>query len=149
MSFDKGSIWFADNYWVGFTAGADITKGQVVVLGSDGTVSPSAGVSRLAIGVALASASSGSTVPVALRGIVWVTAGGAISKGSFVTSGAGGKVVAFADFDAPTGGEEQYYTTTIESGFQAQFNKIGTVLGVALDDANADGDAIRILLVKF
>jgi hypothetical protein len=149
LSFDKGSVWYNDNFWVGFTAGGTITKGNVVVLGSGGTVTAAAGVSRAAIGVALASASSGGTVPVALRGIVWVTAGGAVSKGAFVTSGAGGKVLAFADFDAPTGGASQYYTTTIEGGFQTEFNKIGTVIGIALDAASDDGDKIRILLTRF
>jgi predicted RecA/RadA family phage recombinase len=149
MSFDKGTVWVQDTYWIPMTAGANITKGQVVVLGSNGKVSPSAGANRNAIGVALTDIANGSMGPIAVRGIVWVTAGGAVSQGAFVTSGAGGKVVAFADFDAPSGGESQYYTTAIEGGFQTQFNKIGTVIGVALDGASADGDKIRIMLLRF
>jgi hypothetical protein len=141
LSFDKGSVWYNDNFWVGFTAGGAITKGNVVVLGSGGTVTAAAGVNRAAIGVALASASSGGTVPVALRGIVWVTAGGAISKGAFVTSAAGGKVAAFADFSAPA--------SYAQASMQTELNKIGTVIGIALDAASDDGDKIRILLTKF
>jgi len=32
---------------------------------------------------------------------------------------------------------------------QAEFNKIGTVLGIALDAASEDGDKIRVLLHTF
>jgi len=140
-TFDKGSIWYTDNYWVGYTAGGAITKGNVVYLDSNGNVQATAGVNRAAIGVALASASSGGTVPVALRGIVWATASGAISKGTFVTSGASGKVSAFAGFTAPS--------SYAQASMQTELDKIGTVIGIALDSASADGDVIRILLLKF
>lgn len=143
MSFDAGTPWVVDNYWVPFTvaSGQSVTKGQVVVLNTNGTIQPSEGVSRLAIGVALKNGNAGEAIPVALRGIVRVTAGGAISLGSFVTSGAGGKVLAFADFDAPA--------TYGEAAMQAELNKIGAVIGVALDAASADGDKIRIMLIRF
>ena len=141
MSFDKGSIWFADNYWVGFTAGGAIKKGNVVALDSNGNAIASAGINKAAIGVALADASSGATVPVALRGIVWAVASGAISKGAFVTSAASGKIAAFAAFSAPA--------TYAQTDMQTQLDKIGTVMGIALDAASADGDVIRILLIKF
>ena len=143
MSFDIGSIWYADNYWVGFKIGGTnttVTKGMVVQLNSDGTVTPTSGASRYAIGVALASGTTGMTIPVALRGIVWVTANGTITAGSFVISDANGGVKAFADFSAPASYDQ--------TSMQTQFNKIGTVLGIALDSATAGGQ-LRILLTDF
>jgi hypothetical protein len=104
-------------------------------------VSPAAGVDSKAIGVALADAASGALVPIALRGIVWVTASGAISQGAFVTSAANGQVAAFVAFDAPA--------TYAEADMQTQLNKIGTVIGVALDAASAAGDKIRMLLLNW
>jgi predicted RecA/RadA family phage recombinase len=142
MSFDMGSTWYADNYWVGFKVATNTTinKGMVVELNSDGTVSPTSGASRNAIGVALANGTGGMTIPIALRGIVWVTANGMISQGSFVVADLNGGVKAFADFSAPA--------TYDQTSVQSQLNKVGTVIGVALDSATA-GEQLRILLMKF
>ena len=108
-----------------FKAEAAITKGQVVKLdthtdGELGSVSP-AGDGDKPIGVALKDAAAGDYVPVLVRGIVKVTAAGAIPLGSKVRTAAGGKVQAVDDQAVDEGGTATYtiyYTSLVGRALQ-------------------------------
>ncbi|MEM1551323.1 MAG: DUF2190 family protein [Candidatus Bathyarchaeia archaeon] len=123
MSVDAktaGSIYSLPGSIVSFTAGANITKGQLVKVTGAMTVSPAAAATDPVIGVAVTSASQGSQVSVLVGcPIVWVTAGGAISAGAAVGSDASARAVA---------------VTT--AGNRA--------LGYALEAASAAGEIIRV-----
>lgn len=73
-----------------------------------------------ALGVADADTAQGDQVPVQVLGTAIVTAGGGIAKGARVEVGAAGKAVTLA---------------------------AGKAVGIALEVANADGDAIEVLLI--
>lgn len=102
-------------------AGANITKGQVVYVSGDMTVSPTTAASKAVIGVAMFDAKSGDPIAVECEGLMKLTASAAITAGSQVESAAGGKV-------ATVGG-----TAT-------------KVIGIALSAASRDGDDV---IVKF
>ncbi|MEM1589805.1 MAG: DUF2190 family protein [Candidatus Bathyarchaeia archaeon] len=123
MSYDAkiaGNIFSLPGELVSFTAGANITKGQLVKVTGSMTVSPAAAATDPVIGVAATSASANSTVTVIVgHPIVWVTAGGAISAGAAVGSDSSARAVA---------------VTT--AGNRA--------LGFALEAASAAGDIIRV-----
>lgn len=102
------------------TAGADLTKGQVVYISDDMTVSPTADASKAVLGVAVFDAKSGEAAFVETEGLFALTASGTIAAGSQVESAADGKV-------ATVGG-----TAT-------------KVIGIALNDAT-DGNEV---FVKF
>lgn len=93
-------------------AGADITKGQVVYVSADMTVSPTTGASAAVLGVAMMDAKAGEPIAVECEGLFKLTASATIAAGARVVSAAGGKVA---------------------SGTE-------NTIGVALSAANADGD---------
>ena len=93
-------------------AGADVTKGQVVYISGDMTVSPTAGASAAVLGVAMADTKAGDPIAVECEGLFKLTAAGTIAAGARVASAAGGKVA---------------------SGTE-------NTIGVALNAATADGD---------
>ncbi|MEM3789242.1 MAG: DUF2190 family protein, partial [Candidatus Bathyarchaeia archaeon] len=67
MSFDAkiaGSIYSLPGSIVSFTAGADITKGQLVKVTGAMTVSPAAAATDAVIGVAVTNAAAGKQVSV-------------------------------------------------------------------------------------
>lgn len=128
MSFDariSGNIYSLPGAIVSFTAGAAITKGQLVKVTGTMTVSPATAATDPVIGVAVSSASSGQLVPV-ITGcpIVYVTAGGAISAGAAVGSDSSSRAVSIA-----TAGNR--------------------ALGYALEAASAAGDIIRVAVNPF
>lgn len=100
MSFEArvaGNIFADAGHIVNFTAGANITKGQVVKITDSMTVQPASAATDAVIGIAAASASSGQKVPVVVGcPIVYATSGGAISVGAAVGAGTGGNVVSVA-----------------------------------------------------
>ena len=102
-------------------AGANITKGQVVYVSGDMTVSPTTAASKAVIGVAMFDAKSGDPIAVECEGLMKLTASAAITAGSQVESAAGGKV-------ATVGGT------------------VTKVIGIALSSASKDGDDV---IVKF
>ena len=102
-------------------AGANITKGQVVYVSGDMTVSPTTAASKAVIGVAMFDAKSGDPIAVECEGLMKLTASAAITAGSQVESAAGGKV-------ATVGGT------------------VTKVIGIALSAASRDGDDV---IVKF
>ena len=75
-------------------AGADITKGQVVYVSGDMTVSPTTGASASVLGVAMSDAKTGNPIAVECEGLMKLTAAGTITAGAKVVSAAGGKVAA-------------------------------------------------------
>ena len=102
-------------------AGAKITKGQVVYVSDEMTVSPTTAASEAVIGVAMFDAEANQPIAVECEGLMKLTAAGAISAGAQVESAVGGKV-------ATVGGS------------------VTKVIGIALSDASADGDDV---IVKF
>ena len=125
MSFEArvpGNIFSLPGDIVTFTAGAAVTKGQLVKVTGSMTVGPAAATTDAVIGVAVGSASSGSKVPVIMGcPIVYVTAGGAVSAGAVVTSDASARAVA-----STTAGDR--------------------ILGIALESASATGDVILVAI---
>lgn len=75
-------------------AGADVKKGQVVEITGDAIVSPTSAASAKVLGVAMFDAKANEEVAVETEGLFKMIAGGTITAGAKVTSGAGGKVVA-------------------------------------------------------
>lgn len=102
-------------------AGAKITKGQVVYVSDEMTVSPTTAASKAVIGIAMFDAEANQPIAVECEGLMKLTAAGAISAGTQVESAVGGKV-------ATVGGT------------------VTKVIGIALSDASADGDDV---IVKF
>jgi len=92
--FEKISV--PNKLTVVFTAGADISKGQVVYISGENTVSPATDANAAqCIGVADENASSGSPVRVVIFGITKVVADGVISPGDRVRAAStAGRVVA-------------------------------------------------------
>lgn len=86
---------------VNFTAGANITAGQLVEVTGDKTVSPAAADSKAVVGVALADANAGDPVPVVTRGFAWVTAAAAVTAGGLVKAAANGQITAYASGTDP------------------------------------------------
>jgi len=128
----------SDRYICTFTAGEDITAGQVVYLSAAWTVKKTDGARKDVVGVALTTAASGKKVSVVCRGIVRVVASAAITVNSRIGSAAAGKVAAIAALDAPA--------TYDETAMQAELDKIEHWIGRALDSASADGDVIRAVV---
>lgn len=101
-------------------AGADITKGQVVILSDSLTVIPSSAASAHVLGVAAISAKSGEPITIECEGLFKLVAASAITAPALVESAASGKV-------ATVGG------TPVKT------------IGLALNDASTDG----AVFVKF
>jgi hypothetical protein len=108
-----------------------------------------AGAGAAALGVLDAETDSGEMAPVVASGIANVIAGGAISVGEAVVSGATGKALAATALSAtPPAGQ----VAVLSTGAQAATTIAGSVtpeviLGYALDEATQDGDIIRVELV--
>jgi hypothetical protein len=122
-------------------SGAAVTAGQVVYVSAAGfipKVKPTDGARKDVIGVALTGGSAGKKITVICRGLLRVTASGAISVGSRISSSTAGKVAAVAATAAPSS-----YT---QAGMQAEFDKTEQWIGRALTAASADGDVIYALI---
>lgn len=114
-------------------AGADITKGQVVMLSDALTVVPAtaAGAANV-IGVAMFDAENGAAVSVECEGLFELTAGGAITAPAILSAADGGKVVA--------------QTAMSQDGTTKVVTAATPKLGIALSDASGDGKSV---IVKF
>ena len=151
MSLEGTTALVSDRYLIAaeVDSGATVTAGQVVYVSAAGfipKVTPTGGARKDVIGVALTGGAAGKKITVICRGLVRVTASGAITMGARISSSTAGKVAAVAVMDAPSGGSSQYYTTTIESAFQTELDKTEQWIGRALTAASADGDVIYALL---
>ena len=121
-----------------FQASGTVTEGRPVKLGTGvaGAIKCQNG-SALgdSIGVALKSGSTGDYIPVAITGVLKLTADGSstnITTGDMVMSNASGKVI---------GG-------TFTTASMKTFGGNSYVLGMALQPSTADGDEILVLLGK-
>jgi hypothetical protein len=134
---DVGDVYtpMAEAQILSFEAETAITKGYPVYLTADLKVSPSPGGDD-AIGVALKTVAAGEQCPVCVKGVVKVTAAGAITRGKAVCSAAGGKVTQLVDQAVNEGGTNTY---TIYYARK---------LGIALQTTSADGDTFLILVEK-
>ena len=101
-------------------AGANITKGQVLIVSGDLTVTPSDGTSKCVIGVAMADAKSGEPIAVECEGLMYLTTSASITAPAEIESAADGKV---------------------------KTASTGKVIGVALSNAGAGEDVIVKLSV--
>ncbi|MEM0022888.1 MAG: DUF2190 family protein [Archaeoglobaceae archaeon] len=108
------------------TASAAVTAGNVVELTGAETVAPTSSTGSTAvIGVAVNNAAQGGLVTVVTKGVVEVTAAGAISVGALVQSAANGRVASLT---------------------LSAVGDVAKIVGKALTAASAAGDKIKILL---
>jgi len=78
-----------------FIAGAAIAKNTIVMFSADETVVVATALTDLPIGVSLeAAAAAGDRIEVCVAGIAEIKAAGAITRGDYVVSAAGGEGVA-------------------------------------------------------
>lgn len=101
-------------------AGANITKGQVVIVSDDMTIIPSDGASKCVLGVAMFDCKAGEPIAVECEGLMRLTAAATITAPAEIEAAAEGKVKTAAE---------------------------GKVIGIALSDATAGGDVIIRLSV--
>lgn len=87
----------SDGTVLSFEAASTITKGDLVYLSADMTVSKCSAATQHALGVALSTVASGEFCSVCIRGVVKVSAGGAIDRGKAVQTDADANVIVLAD----------------------------------------------------
>ncbi|MCW4005359.1 MAG: DUF2190 family protein [Candidatus Bathyarchaeota archaeon] len=86
-----------DGTVLSFEAGSAVTKGDLVYLSDDMTVSQCTAATQYALGVALTTVESGDVCSVCTSGVVKVTAGGTVGLGEKVQTDADACVIALAD----------------------------------------------------
>ncbi len=151
MSLEGTTALVSDRYLITaqVDTGATVTAGQVVYISAAGfipSVKPTDGARKDVIGVALTGGSAGQKITVICRGLVRVTASGAITMGSRISGDASGQVAAVAVMASPTGGATQYYDTTTATALQRQLDKTEQWIGRALTAATTAGNVIYALL---
>jgi predicted RecA/RadA family phage recombinase len=128
---ETGEI-ISDGTVLSFEAASTITKGDLVYLSDDMTVSKCTAVTQHALGVALTTVSSGEVCSVCTRGVVKVTAGGTINRGEAVQTNSDAKAIALAD------GSATYTDTELP-------DRIARKVGVALQTfASGDTGLIHV-----
>ena len=90
----------SDGTVLSFEAATTITKGNLVYLSADMTVSKCTATTQHALGVALTTVSSGEVCSVCTRGVVKVTAGGTINRGEAIQTDADAQAITLADGSA-------------------------------------------------
>jgi predicted RecA/RadA family phage recombinase len=115
----------SDGTVLSFEAASNITKGDLVYLSADMTVSKCTAATQHALGVALTTVQTGEVCSVCTRGVVKVTAGGIINRGEAVQTDADAKVITLAD------GSATYDETEIP-------DRIARAVGVALQTFASD-----------
>ncbi len=143
MSLEGTTALVSDRYLITaeVDTGATVTAGQVVYVSAAGfipKVKPSDGARKDVIGVALTGGAAGKKITVICRGLVRVTASGAISVAARISSSTAGKVAAVVVMTAPS----SYVQATI----QTELDKTEQWIGRALTAASTDGDVIYALL---
>jgi len=122
----------SDGVVISFEAAGAITKGKAVYLSADMKVSQCTAATQHAVGVALKTAAQGEFCPVCVRGVVKVTAGGAISRGVQVQTDASANIIALAD------GSATYTPSELP-------DRVARALGVALQTfANGDTGLVYV-----
>ena len=115
----------SDGTVLSFETASNITKGDLVYLSADMTVSKCTADTQHALGVALTTVQTGEFCSVCTRGVVKVTAGGTINRGEAVQTDADAQVIALAD------GSATYDQTEIP-------DRIARAVGVALQTFASD-----------
>jgi predicted RecA/RadA family phage recombinase len=95
-----------DGTVLSFDAASAITKGDLVYLSADMTVSKCTAATQHALGVALTTVESGEVCSVCTRGVVKVTAGDTISRGETVQTNADAQAVPLEDGSGTYDGTE-------------------------------------------
>jgi len=90
----------SDGVVLSFEAAGAITKGDMVYLSADMKVSKCSAATQYAIGVALNTVAVGEFCSICVRGVVKISAGGAITRGKAVQTDANAKVIVLADGSA-------------------------------------------------
>ena len=108
-----------DGTVLSFESASAITKGDLVYLSADMTVSKCSAATQYALGVALTTVESGEVCSVCTRGVVKVTAGAAITRGETVQTDADAYAIGLAD------GSGTYVETELP-------DRIARAVGVAL-----------------
>ena len=122
----------SDGTVLSFEAASNITKGNLVHLSADMTVSKCSAATQHALGVALSTVQTGEYCSVCTRGVVKVTAGGAIDRGKAVQTDADANIIVLAD------GSASYDATEIP-------DRIARAVGVALQTfASGDTGLIHV-----
>lgn len=158
MSLEGTSALVSDRYLISAVvdSGQTVTPGQVVYISTGGfvpAVTPTAGLNKSVIGVALTGGSAGQTITVICRGLVRVatssTNGGVVSAGQRLASDANGAVQGLAAMTAPpveTGANAGQYDSNVVSELQAQLDKTEQWIGRALTASSAAGTVIYALI---
>jgi predicted RecA/RadA family phage recombinase len=115
----------SDGTVLSFEAASNITKGDLVYLSADMTVSKCTAATQHALGVALTTVQTGEVCPVCTRGVIKVTAGGTINRGEAVQTDADANIITLAD------GSATYDETEIP-------DRIARAVGVALQTFASD-----------
>ena len=89
-----------DGTVLSFEAASTITKGDLVYLSADMTVSKCTAATQHALGVALTTVEAAEVCSVCTNGVVKVTAGGTINRGEQVQTDADAKAITLADGSA-------------------------------------------------
>ena len=122
----------SDGTVLSFEAASAITKGDLVYLSADMTVSKCTSDTQHALGVALTTVQSGEVCSVCTRGVVKVTAGGTINRGEAVQTDADAQAITLAD------GSATYDETELP-------DRIARAVGVALQTfASGDTGLIHV-----
>ena len=121
-----------DGTVLSFEAASTLTKGNLVYLSADMTVSKCTSDTQHALGVALTTVESGEVCSVCTRGVVKVTAGDAVACGETVQTDADAYAIALAD------GSATYDQTELP-------DRIARAVGVALQTfASGDTGLIHV-----
>jgi hypothetical protein len=115
-----------DGTVLSFEAASAITKGDLVYLSADMTVSKCTAATQYALGVSLTSVESGEVCSVCISGVVKVTAGAAINRGEAIQTDSDALAIPVADGAGTYDGAEVP-------------DRIARTVGVALQTF-ADGD---------
>jgi len=122
----------SDGTVLSFEAAGAITKGKTVYLSADMKVSQCTAATQYAIGVALKTVAQGEFCPVCVRGVIKVTAGGAVNRGAQVQTDASANVITLAD------GSATYTASELP-------DRVARALGVALQTfANGDTGLVYV-----
>lgn len=89
-----------DGTVLSFEAASTITKGDLVYLSADMTVSKCTATTQHALGVALTTVAAQEVCSVCTRGVVKITAGAAINRGETIQTDANAQAIALADGSA-------------------------------------------------
>mgnify|MGYP001063584304 FL=1 len=111
----------SDGVVLSFEAASAITKGKAVYLSADMKVSQCTATTQWAIGIAIKTVAVGEFCSVCMRGVVKVTADGAITRGGAVQTSADGDVIALEDA-AAVGDVDDRISRTLGVGLQTFAN---------------------------